>query len=193
MDDGSMDLIFLAKITASLLSALAAWWGFRKFRAVLALHREAIGPRPAKPFTSLVYSWSGPAAHPKQQELRLQLGNRDNRQVIVKEFTWYSPAFRLKWPALPSNAATIRLQSGEGTEVNFEPLDSLDNVAAGHHFTRLLQRLIIICGLRLVVNLQTGERLVLRAPSALRSFLARKYGFGIAGRGVVWLHHRVWP
>lgn len=187
-----MDFVFVVKITASLVSALAAWWGFRKFQAVLASHSEVTGPRPAKPFTSLVYIWSGPADQPKSQALRLQLGNRDNRQVIVSEFVWYSPALRLKWPAIPSNTA-VKLQPGEGAEVNFDPLNSLDTIADSHYFDRFLKRIIIICGLRLMVNLQTAERLILRAPSGLRSFLARRYRFGIAGRGAVWLHHRVWP
>ena len=189
-----MDYAFITKMTASLLSALAAWWGFRKFKAVLDSYREVMGPRAAQPFTSFVYRWSGEEATPLSQELILHLGNRENRQLLVKEIIWFVPALRVKWPAETQNADTeIRLGEGEGVELIFNPSEALASVEYSEYFRHFLRKLIIITSLRLVVTLQTGERISLRAPSGLRSFLASKYALGKFGQGLVRLHHRIWP
>ena len=181
-------------MTSYLLSALAAWWGFRKFRSVVDAYREINGPKEAKPFTSLVYRWSNELHNQKTQELVLEIGNREKRQLIIKDIMWVAPALRLKWASEPKPPVQgLRLPEGEGIEVEFDPNATLKHISQSNHFSNSLKKFAMLSSLRLVIILQTGEQVALRAPPYFRSFLAKRYGVGKLVQTAVYLHHRVWP
>jgi hypothetical protein len=189
-----MDFIFIAKLLGSVLSALAAWWGFRKFRHVLKTYREVLGPRAAEPFTTLRYRWSGDLKMPRSHSLTLHLGNRERRPVIIYELLWVVPPFRLKWEAEPQNRNfTSRLEEGEGTELEFNPDSALSMIEDTRDFQGWFKRLIVVCELRLVVYLRTGELISKRAPGKMRSLLSLRHGFSWFSRFVVRVHAFVWP
>lgn len=189
-----MDFTFVAKLIGYVLSALAAWWGFLKFRRLLKTYREVLAPRAAEPFATLRYQWSGELKSPRSHSLILHLGNRERRPVIIHELQWVVPPFRLKWEAEPQNRNfTSRLEEGEGTELEFNPVSALSTIEDTPDFQGWFKRLIVICELRLVVYLQTGELISKRAPSKMRSFLSLRHGFSWFARFLVRVHAFVWP
>jgi len=189
-----MDVVFIVKIAASLTSALAAWWGFKKFKAVVDAYRELSGHRAAEPFTSFSYRWSKELQNPKNQELILHIGNRERRPLIVKEIIWNAPALRVKWAAESKpDSHNLRIPEGEGAELEFDPSAALDPILHSKYFATSMKKISIITSLRLVIALQTGERVALRAPSYFRSYLANNSSLGKFGQVAVYLHHRIWP
>src|SRR5574337_1679042 len=117
-----MDFPYIAKLAGSLASALAAWWGFRKFRTLLTAYREALGPQKAQPFVSLRYRWSGELPAPQTHVLILHLGNQEGRPIIIHKLIWSVPRFRLTWPAETRDQAFHpRIETGGGIELEFNP------------------------------------------------------------------------
>jgi hypothetical protein len=189
-----MDFIHVAKLIGYVLSALAAWWGFWKFRALLNTYREVLGPRAAEPFATLKYRWSGDLKMPRSHLLILHLGNREKRPIIIHELQWLVPPFRLRWAAetCGSNLKS-HIEEGEGTQLEFDPYSTLSMVEDTPHFQGWFKRLIVVCEVRLVIYLQTGEIISKRIPSAMRSLLALQQEFSWFSRCIVRAHAFVWP
>ena len=189
-----MDPIFIGKIAGSLASALAAWLGYRKFKAVVEASRELNGHRAAEPFTSFSYRWSKDLHEPKHQELILEVGNRERRPLVIQELAWDAPILKVKWAARSNHDAhNIRIPEGEGAFLELDLSNVIDPLLNSEHFKTPARKVMGITSLRLVIALQTGERLALRAPSYLRSYLAKRTSVGSFGQAMVYLHHRIWP
>jgi len=170
----------------SLLSAIGTLLGIGKS---LTPARSSSSSHAASPFTSLVYRWSGPANAPSSQELVLHVGNQEPRTIIVSRISWSSRALRVKWSAAYEPASEhSSLQQGQGKAFSLEPSGALEPVEGARYCKHFINKLRLICGLRLVVFLQSGESIRLRAPRAYRSFLASTVGFGWVGRSAVLLH-----
>jgi hypothetical protein len=179
------------QLISSLLSTISTVLGIGKS---LRPARSASSSHAANPFTSLVYRWSGPANTPSNQELLLRVGNQEPRTIIVSDIFWSSRASRVKWSATYDLAsADSSLQQGQGMVFALEPNGALGPVADTRYCKHFINKLRLICGLRLVVFLQSGESIRLRAPQAYRSFLAGTLGFGWVGRSAVFLHGFAWP
>jgi hypothetical protein len=189
-----MEFPYVAKLGGSLLSALAAWWGYRKFRGLLSAYRELLGARDAQPFVNLKYRWSGDLASPKHHVLILHLGNREKRPLIIHELRWLVPPFRLSWDADPlGHNVMSRIEEGEGIEIEFDPLALLTSVSGTRLFKGWLRRIVVVCELRLALYLQTGEIVAKRVPGSMRCFLAFQQGFSGLSRRLIRLHAYVWP
>lgn len=181
----------MLQLINSLLSAIGTLLGIRKS---LTPARSSSSSHAATPFTSLVYRWSGPANAPSSQELVLRVGNQEPRTIILSGISWSSRASRVKWSATYEPASEhSSLQQGQGKTFSLEPNDALEPVEGTRYFNHFINKLRLICGLRLVVFLQSGESIGLRAPRAYRSFLAATVGFGWIGRSAVFLHGFAWP
>lgn len=184
-------MVAVLKLMSSALSAVNAALGIGKS---LKSKRSESSSHAAVPFTSLVYRWSGLANTPHDQELVLHIGNQEPRTIIVSDIFWASRGSRVKWAAAyEAEAVDSCLQQGQGKAFSLEPCGTLEPVVGTRYCTHFLNKLRLICGLRLVVCLRSGELARLRAPRAYRSFLAHTLGFGWVGRSVVFLHGYVWP
>ena len=184
----------MLQLITSLLSALAEWFGFRKSMANARAAHGRVGASAAAPFTSLVYRWSGPLGKPRSQELILRVGNQESRTIVIDELFWSTPRTRAKWAAAyVSNPEGMTLRQGDGTDFALDPNDTLSAVVGSRYCDGFAQKLSLVCGLRLVVKLRSGESIQLRAPRAYRSFLAGALGFGRFGCSVVRLQSYAWP
>lgn len=181
----------MLQLISPLLSTISAALGIGKsLRPV----RSTSSSHAANPFTSLVYRWSGPSNSPRNQELVLRVGNQEPRTIIVSNIFWSSRASRVKWSATyEPTSADSALQQGQGKAFSLEPNVTLEPVVDTRYCKHFIDKLRLICGLRLVVFLQSGESIRLRAPRAYRSFLAGTLGFGWVGRSAVFLHGFAWP
>lgn len=189
-----MDLGFALKLSGTIISALAAWWGFRKFRYVVNAYRETLGPRAAQPFTSLTFSWSGDLDGPRFLSLVFHIANRERKPFVIQRAEWFVPLLRLKWDLdAPCLASTARVEEGEGVTFELDPAIALAAIEGTRHFKGWLRKILMVCELRLFVHLQTGESIALRIPGYMRAFLAIKYGFSRFSRAMVRIHALVWP
>lgn len=178
--------MFVLQLINSLLLAISTLLGIGKS---LTPARSSLSSHAASPFTSLVYRWSGPANTPSSQELVLRVGNQEPRTIIVSGISWSSRAPRVKWSATYESASEHSpLQQGQGKAFSLEPNGTLEPVEGTRYCNHFINKLRLICSLRLVVFLQSGELISLRAPRAYRSFLAGTVSFGWVGRSAVFLH-----
>lgn len=189
-----MDLIDLLKTLATIFSGLATWLGYKKFKSMMSIYRETAGTRLADPFVSLRYRWSGEQPTPLTHVIILHVGNRDRRPIIVKEILWFTPSNRTTWPAEPIDTLVgVKLAVGDGVEFRFDPSNVLENFVGTKLFKGWARRVVMLCELRLVVLLQSGERCTLRAPAALRKHLAAKNNLSAVARCLVGGHAFIYP
>lgn len=189
-----MDFTYVAKVVGPIASALVAWWGYRKFRALLNTYREVLGPRKAQPFVSLKYRWSGDLLSPKSHILVLHLGNRERRPIIIHELRWLAPPFRLTWATeTRSQVLHPRIEEGAGIEVELDPSLVFSSVKETRYFKGWFRKVLLVCELRLAVYLQSGEVIAKRIPSSMRFFLAMQSGFSKLSRGIIRAHAYIWP
>ena len=188
-----MDVLLVLKTLIGFASAAAAWIGYRKLQAMLAAYRETVGPRPATPSTSLVFRWSGKLRETRFRSLVLRIGNQERRTIILQGAEWSVPRLRLKWTANLGTLHKTQLAQGEGVVLELDPRLALDAVEKTPRMALWHNRVRIICGLRLVLHLQSGELIPMRIPGAMRSFLAIEQGLSTVSRGLVWLHAKARP
>lgn len=183
-----MEASFVLKLFGTLASAAAAWWGFRRFQLVIAAYRESVGPRAAKPSTKLVFGWVGALREAKSPSLTLRVGNQERRVIILEGAEWSVPHLRLKWNADLGTNSNRQLGEGEGITLELDPRLALEMLQGTPRLRKWHNRLLVICDLRLVLNLQSGESLALRTPGAMRMFLAFEQGLTVPARALVRLH-----
>lgn len=176
----------MLQVINSLLSAISTLLGIGK--SLTPAHSSS-SSHATSPFTSFVYRWSGLAGDPSSQELLLRVGNQEPRTIIVSELSWSSRASRVKWAAsYEPTTGYSSLRQGEGMVFSLDSSTALEPVEGTSYCNHLVNKIRLVCGLHLVVLLQSGESISLRAPRAYRSFLASTMDLGWVGRFAVLLH-----
>lgn len=188
-----MEPVFIIKTISTIVSAIAAWWGFRKLKIMIAAYREAVGPKSAKPHIRLLFSWKGNLENTKLPSLILHIGNQEKRTIFLEKAEWFSSSLRLKWQTEAENLAGAQIIEGQGLKINLNPETALRMLESTHYLATPNRIARMIRGLELTLHLQSGEIISVRTPGAMRVFLAYKHSLSVPLRELVRLHAFLYP
>jgi hypothetical protein len=173
MDWGALIKI-AASIGVSIVTVATAGRAINKLKRHIAEYREITAPQPAQPYLQLGFQWRGDLRlnmiHPP--EIVFRIGNRQNRILYLNKIQWCAPVYRLHWDAKGSDASGQTIQPGQGLTFKFDPEDTLEPIIDSGFWTRYTSQIRLICGLRLSVQLQSGEERSIPAPRVLKLYLA---------------------
>jgi hypothetical protein len=171
------DVLTIIGITVAAAGVLVAWL---KYRHDVIVRKEQAKPHPVQPYVNVIHAVTRSSFRPDEHNLKLEISNRDEKPIAVKEVCWYVKSFRVSWPLtykctslLPEVNALHdhRLETAQLLQLDvdfqniFEPLWSSGDLP-------LLDTMVGIATLDMGVILTTGEFIPLRTPWTFRAHLA---------------------
>lgn len=171
------DVLTVIGITVAAAGVLIAWL---KYRHDVMVRKEQAKPHTAQPFVNIVHTVTRSSFSPDEHSLKLEIANRDEKPIAVKEVCWYVKSFRVNWPlsykctSLPPEVKALhehRLETAQLLQLDvdiqniFKPLWSSGDLP-------LFDTMVGIATLDAGVILTTGESIPLRTPWTFRAYLA---------------------
>lgn len=167
------------------ISVATAAYAARKLQQRITEYKEVVAPRAAQPFLRLGFHWVGDLKlnmiHPP--EIVFDIGNREHRLIYLDRVDWFSPSNRLSWDAKTPQVSGQVVAPGQGLTLKLDPCDVLEPIASCNDlWGRPISQIRFICGLRLAIQLRSGERLTIGAPRVLKIYLAHLHGLPLMAR-----------
>jgi hypothetical protein len=170
------DLIALAAVAVTAAGVLVAWL---KHRHDVQVRKEESEPRPAKPFADVIHTVTRCSIGPDRHALRLELSNREERLIAVKEVFWHVKSFKTRWPLSyscpllpePSALPQYKLETADLLQLDIDIRDIFKPLLGSRELP-ILDTIVAIATLDVGVVLTTGEAILMHTPWTFRAFLA---------------------
>jgi hypothetical protein len=173
------DAISLAAVAVAATGVFIAWL---KYLHDTRVRKEDSEPASAKPFVDIIHTFILASRSPDMHTLRLEVSNRGEKPIAVKEVYWSTKAFTIAWPltfscaSLPEPSALTqhKIETAELLRLDvdikniFEPL-------VGSERLPLLDTIVAVATMEVRVILTTGEVIHLPTPWTFRTFLAGQF------------------
>jgi hypothetical protein len=173
------DSIALAAVLVAATGVLVTWL---KYRHDVRVRQEDLEPRDAKPFANVTHTVTSSSISPDTHTLKLEISNRDDGPIAVKEVFWHVKSFRTRWPM--SFTCTLLPETNALPQHKIETADLLRldvdiqdvfKPLLGSKKLHLLDTIIAVSSIEIRVILTTGECISLSTPWTFRSYLASEH------------------
>jgi hypothetical protein len=154
-----------------------------KHRHDIRVRKEDSKPRPAKPYADVIHTFPLFSISPDRHTLRLEISNREERPIAVKEVCWYVKSFQIScWPLTfscsslpePSALPQHKIETADLLQLDID-IQDIFSPLVGSRKLPLLETIVAVATIEVGVILTTGEAIPLRTPWTFRTFLARQF------------------
>lgn len=173
------DTLATIGIAVAAAGVFVAWL---KYRHDVRVREEEARPHPAQPFINIIHTFTRSSFHPNRHSLKLEISNRNEKPIAVKDVCWYVKFFRMNWPlsyrcsSLPPDAKLLceyRLETSQLLQIDVEIQNIFEPLWGSGDFP-LIDTMVGIGTLEICVKLTTGEVVPLRTPWTFRVHLANQ-------------------
>ena len=173
------DAITLAGVA---VAAVGVFVAVLKYRHDVRVRKEDSKPPSAKPVIDVIHTSILSSRSPDMNTLRLEISNRGERPIAVKEVCWYVKAFNTRWPltfscsSLPEPSALPRhkIETADLMQLDVDIKDIFEQLV-GSRGLPLLDTIVAVATIEVRVILTTGEAITLPTPWTFRAFLASQF------------------
>lgn len=171
--------IALATVVVAAAGVFVAWL---KYRHDVRVWKGNSGPRDAKPFGDAVHTITRSSFSPDVHTLKLEISNREDRPIAVKEVCWHVEYFKTRWAlsftcsSLPEPSALPqhKIKTADLLQLDVDIQDIFKSLL-GSRKLNLIDTVIAVVSIEIGVILTTGEGIQVSLPWTFRSFLASQY------------------
>lgn len=173
------DSIAFAAVAVTAAGVFVAWL---KHRHDVRVRKEDSEPRPVNPFTDVIHTTTRCSIGPDRHTLILEIANREERAIAVKEVCWYVKSFKIRWPLSYSCLSLTEHNALSQHKIDTADLLQLDvdirdifEPLLGSRELPFLDTMVAIATLDVAIFLTTGEVIPMRTPWTFRAFLAGQF------------------
>lgn len=177
-----MELRDSIALAAVVVTAAGVFVGWLKLRHDVRVRKEDSEPRPAKPFANVVHTTTRCSIGPDRHALKLEIANREERPIAIKEVCWHVTSFRTRWPLSyscsllpePTVLPQHKIETADLLQFDIDIRDVFEPLLGSRELP-LLDTIVATATLEVGVTLTTGETILVRTPWTFRAYLAGQF------------------
>lgn len=174
-----MDESNFTALAAVVVAAAGVFVAWLKYRHDVRVRKQDLGPRVAKPFADVIHTVTYSSVSLETHSLKLEISNRDDWPIAVKEVCWYVKAFNKRWPLSfssllipePSDLALCKIKTADLMSFNVD-IEEIFKPIFGYRKLPVLEAIFSAATIEVVIILTTGEVISLCTPWTFRAYLA---------------------